>query len=108
MHTSRQGKAAVCMTVFELFCWLVLGAVLGVLVAAFWRTEGLTWNRALGVGGFGAVIGGLIGRILFAHGPFSGELGVLSPALLLAGVGAVVTVFIARFQLRNRERPRFS
>ena len=95
------------MTVFELLSWLVLGAVLGVVVAAFWPTEGLTWIRAVGVGVFGAVVGGLIGRILFV-GPPSGELGVVSPALAVAGIGAVVLVFIARFQLRNRERPRFS
>lgn len=96
------------MTVFELSSWLVLGAVLGVVVAAFWPTEGLTWIRAVGVGVFGAVVGGLIGRILFVPSAFSGELGVVSPALAVAGIGAVVLVFIARFQLRNRERPRFS
>jgi uncharacterized membrane protein YeaQ/YmgE (transglycosylase-associated protein family) len=96
------------MTVFELLSWLVLGAVLGVVVAAFWPTEGLTWIRAVGVGVFGAVVGGLIGRIIFVPGAFSGELGVVSPALAVAGIGAVVLVFIARFQLRNRERPRFS
>ena len=96
------------MTVFELLSWLVLGAVLGVVVAAFWPTEGLTWLRAVGVGVFGAVVGGLIGRIIFVPGAFSGELSVVSPALAVAGIGAVVLVFIARFQLRNRERPRFS
>jgi len=96
------------MTMFEFLCWLVLGAFLGVGVAAFWRTEGLTWTKALGVGVFGAVVGGLIGRILVVPGAFSGEMGVVSPALLFAGLGAVVTVFIARFQIRNRERPRFT
>lgn len=95
------------MTVFELLSWLVLGAAVGVLVAAFWRTEGLTWLRALGIGAFGGIVGGLIGRIL-VPGPISGEMGVVSPALLFAGLGAVVTVFVARFQLRNRERPRFT
>ncbi len=94
------------MTVFELFSWLVLGAALGVLVAAFWRTEGLTWSRAVGIGVFGGVVGGLIGRILFGTG--SGEMGVVIPALVFAGLGAVVTTFVARFQLRNRERPRFT
>jgi uncharacterized membrane protein YeaQ/YmgE (transglycosylase-associated protein family) len=96
------------MTVFELLSWIVLGAVLGVLVAAFWPTAGLTWIRALGVGVFGGVVGGLIGRILFAPGPSSGEMAVVSPALLVAGIGAVVLVFVVRFQLRNRERPRFT
>ena len=96
------------MTLFEVLSWLVLGAVLGVLVAAFWPTEGLTWIRGLGVGMFGAVVGGLIGRILFVPGAFSGGMQVVSAALLLAGIGAVVVVLIARFQLRNRERPRFS
>ena len=96
------------MTIFELLTWLVLGAVLGVVVAAFWRTDGLSLPRALGVGMFGGVVGGLIGRILFTPGPFSGSLEVVSPALLVAGIGAVVTVFIARFHLQNRERPRLS
>jgi len=96
------------MTIFELLSWLFLGAVLGVLVAAFWPTEGLTWIRGLGVGMFGAVVGGFIGRILVIPGAFSGEMQVVSPALLFAGIGAVVVVLIARFQLRNRERPRFS
>ena len=96
------------MTIFELLSWLVLGAVLGVLVAAFWPTEGLTWIRGLGVGMFGAVVGGLIGRILFIPGAFSGAMQVVSPALGVAAIGTVVVVLIARFQLRNRERPRFS
>jgi uncharacterized membrane protein YeaQ/YmgE (transglycosylase-associated protein family) len=97
------------MTIFELLSWLVLGAVLGVLVAAFWPTKGLTWIRAAGVAALGAVVGGLVGRIIFVPGGgFSGEMGVVGPALAVAGLGAVVLVFLARFQLRNRERPRFS
>jgi uncharacterized membrane protein YeaQ/YmgE (transglycosylase-associated protein family) len=99
---------AIEMTIFELLSWLVLGAVLGMLVAAFWPTEGLTWFRALAVGAFGAAVGGLVGRILFVPGPLSGEMRVAGPALVVAGLGAVVLVFLARFQLRNRERPRFS
>jgi len=78
------------------------------LVAAIWRTDGLTFPRALGIGMFGGAVGGLIGRILFVQRPFSGAMAAVSPALLVAGLGAVVTIFIARFQLRNRERPRFS
>jgi uncharacterized membrane protein YeaQ/YmgE (transglycosylase-associated protein family) len=95
------------MTIFELLSWLFLGAALGVLVAAFWPTVGLTWVRALALGMFGGLIGGLIGRTLFV-GPSSGEMSVVGPALGVAGLGAVVVVLIARFQLRNRERPRFS
>ena len=96
------------MTIFEILSWLALGAVLGVLVAAFWPTEGLGWVRGLGVGAFGAAVGGFVGRILFPAGPFSGETQVVSPALGVAALGAVVLVFFARFRLRNRERPRFS
>jgi uncharacterized membrane protein YeaQ/YmgE (transglycosylase-associated protein family) len=96
------------MTILELLSWLVLGGVLGVVVAAFWRTEGLKWTWALDIGMFGAVVGGLIGRILFVPGPSSGEMQVVSPALLVAAIGAVVTVFIARFEVRNRERPHLS
>ena len=95
------------MTIFEFLTWLVLGVVLGVLVAAFWRTEGLTFLRAIGVGVFGAIVGGLIGRILFVPGAYAGTMEVVTPALLFAGLGAVVAVVLARFQLR-RERPRFS
>ncbi len=96
------------MTLFELSSWLLLGAVLGVLVAAFWPTEGLTWIRALAVGAVGAVVGGLVGRILFVPGASSGGMRVVGPAFLIASIGAVVLTFLARFQLRNRERPRFS
>ena len=96
------------MTIFELLSWLALGAVLGVLVVAIWPTEGLSWFRGIGVGMFGAVVGGLIGRILFVPGSSSGEMGVVGPALTVAGIGAVVVVLIARFQLRNRERPHLS
>ena len=96
------------MTFFELSSWVVLGAVLGVLVAGFWRTPGLTLINAIGVGVFGSVVGGLIGRTLFMEGPFSGSMELIGPALVTAGLGAVVTVLIFRFQLKNRERPRLS
>jgi len=96
------------MTIFEPLSWLVLGAVLGVLVAAFWPTEGLTWVWGLGAGMFGSVVGGLIGRILFLPGTSSGEMSVVSPALLAAAIGAVVLVFIVRFRLRNRESPHLT
>jgi len=96
------------MTIFEVLTWLVLGAVLGVLIAAFWPTQGLTWVRGLGIGMFGAVVGGLSGRIFFVPGAFSGEMEVVGPALATAGLGAVVVVFIDRFRLQNRERPRLT
>jgi uncharacterized membrane protein YeaQ/YmgE (transglycosylase-associated protein family) len=96
------------MTLFELSSWSLLGAVLGVLVAAFWPTAGLTWIRALAVGAVGAVVGGLVGRTLFVPGASSGEMRVVGPTFLIASIGAVVLTFLARFQLRNRERPRFS
>ena len=96
------------MTIFELLSWMVLGGVVGVVVAAFWRTPRLTWIWALEVGMFGGVLGGLIGRILFVPGPSSGEMQVASPALLVAAMGAVVAVFIVRSELRNRERPHLS
>jgi len=95
------------MAFFDLVSWLILGAVLGVLVAAFWPTRGLTWTRSLGVGMFGAVVGGLIGRTLFTPNPFR-EIGVLLPTLIVAGLGAVVVVLIDRFQLKNRERPHLT
>jgi uncharacterized membrane protein YeaQ/YmgE (transglycosylase-associated protein family) len=108
MHVRSSGKAGFAMTIFEPLSWLVLGGVLGVVVAAFWRTPGLTWTRALEVGMFGAVLGGLIGRILFLPGPSSGEMQVVSPALLVAAIGAVVGVFIVRSEIRNRERPHLT
>jgi uncharacterized membrane protein YeaQ/YmgE (transglycosylase-associated protein family) len=95
------------MAIFELLSWLVLGGVLGVVVAAFWRTPGLTWTWAVEVGMFGGIVGGLIGRVLFT-GPSSGEMQVVSPALLVAAIGAVIGVFILRFQIRNRERPHLT
>ncbi len=92
------------MTFFVLLGWIVLGAVLGLLAVALWPTEGLTWARGGGIGAFGGVVGGLIGQILF--GVTEGAL--LGLTLVFAGLGAVVTLAIARFQIRNRERPRFT
>jgi len=94
------------MTFFVLLGWIVLGGVLGLLAAAVWPVEGLTWARGLGIGAFGAVVGGLIGRILFSPGTLDATL--FGVTLLFAGLGAVVTLAIARFQIRNRERPRFT
>lgn len=95
------------MMIFEALSWLVLGAVLGVLMAAIWPTRGLTWIRGLGVGMFGAVVGGLIGRTLFTPAAF-GEIGVLLPTLIVAALGAMVVVLIERYRLRNLERPHLT
>ena len=93
------------MTFLVLLSGIVLGVILGLLAVALWPTEGLTWARGASIGAFGAVVGGLIGRILYPPGPSDGVFGV---ALVFAGLGAAVTLAIARFQLRNRERPRFT
>jgi len=78
------------MTIFEALTWLVLGAPRGVLVAACWRTEGLTFLRSMGVGAPGA--------------SWAGTMGAVTPALLFAGLGAVVTVLLTARAALHLER----
>ncbi|HET6983167.1 MAG TPA: GlsB/YeaQ/YmgE family stress response membrane protein [Myxococcaceae bacterium] len=94
------------MTTVELLAWLIIGGAVGVLAATFRRTEGVTWTRLLTLSMVGAVVGGLVGRTVFVP---DSSTGAESPAaLMIALLGSVVALLIARAQLRNRERKRFS
>jgi uncharacterized membrane protein YeaQ/YmgE (transglycosylase-associated protein family) len=97
------------MTTVELLVWLVIGGVVGVLAGTFRRNEGITWTRILTLSMLGAVVGGLIGRTLFVPEAVPGEPAATSPgSVVIASLGALVALLIARFQLRSRERQRFS
>ena len=94
------------MTTVELLFWLIIGGTVGLLAGTFRRNEGITWTRLLTLSMLGAVVGGLVGRTVFVP---DSSTGAESPAaVVIAGLGSVVALLIARFQLRNRERKRFS
>lgn len=94
------------MTTVELLFWLIIGGTVGLLAGTFRRNEGITWARLLTLSMLGAVVGGLVGRTVFV--PDSSTGAESSAALVIAGLGSVVALLIARFRLRNRERKRFS
>lgn len=94
------------MTTVELLSWLIIGGTVGLLAGTFRRNEGITWTRLLTLSMLGAVVGGLVGRTVFVP---DSSTGAESPAaVMIAALGSVVALLIARFQLRNREGKRLS
>ena len=93
MHCSGHERWRYAMTVFELLCRPVLGGFLGVLVGAFWPTEGLTWTQSGRCRGLRLRGGWPGGTDPLRPRRVLREMGVASPALVVAGLGAVATVF---------------
>ncbi len=82
------------MTVFSLLSWIVVGAVLGSILAALWKIRGLTLAWGFGAGGAGGVVGGLLGAMLIPPGFFAEGL-----ALVTAMLGSVLALWVARLRL---------
>ncbi len=87
------------MTIFSLLSWQVLGVLLGAGIAAMWKIRGLTLAWGVASGGVGGVVGGLFSRIILPAGALFDGLAIVG-----AGVGAVVALFIARASIRG-QRP---
>ena len=79
------------MTIFALLSWIVVGSLLGLILAALWKIRGLTLAWGFAAGGVGGVVGGIIGGMLFPARLFAEGL-----ALVTAILGAVVAMWIAR------------
>jgi len=88
------------MTMFAFLSWIVLGAVIGAVLATVWKVRGLTLAWGFAVGGVGGVVGGLIARLVSPPGALFDGL-VLAAAVL----GAVVAIFIARARVQQKDRP---
>lgn len=85
------------MTIWALLGWQVLGAVLGAVLAVMWKIRGLSLAWGVVSGGVGGVIGGLLARTVMPAGTLFDALSVA-----VAGVGAVVALFIARASARSQ------
>ena len=94
------------MTTVELLVWLIIGGAVGLLAANFRRTEGITRVQVLAVSMLGAVVGGLLGGAFFVPDTSTGAENPASG--VIAGLGALAALLIARFALRNHERRRFT
>ena len=79
------------MTMFALLSWIVVGGVLGAVLASLWKIRGLTLAWGFATGGVGGVVGGLIGRMVFPGTLYADGL-----ALVTAIVGGVVAMLVAR------------
>ena len=88
------------MTMFALLSWIVVGAVIGAVLATAWKVRGLTFAWGVAVGGVGGVMGGLIARFILPAGSLFDGL-----ALVIAVLGAVVASFIARARVQHKDRP---
>ncbi len=86
------------MTMFALVGWIVLGSVVGGLLAVVWKLKGLPLAWGVAVGGVGGVVGGLVSRLGFPAGTFSDVM-----ALILAVVGAVVAMVIAKDRVSKQQ-----
>ena len=83
---------------FALLSWIVVGAVLGSILAALWKLRGLTLAWGFATGGVGGVVGGIIGRMILPVGLFADGL-----TLLTAMLGAVVAMGIARARVGDEQ-----
>jgi uncharacterized membrane protein YeaQ/YmgE (transglycosylase-associated protein family) len=88
------------MTMFALLSWLVIGSVLGLILAGLWKIRGLTLAWGFAAGGVGGVVGGLIGGMLFPWRLFAEGL-----ALVTAILGAVVAMWISRALFPKERSP---
>jgi hypothetical protein len=88
------------MNLFALVSWIIVGCLIGLILAAVWRTRGLTLAWGFAAGGVGGVVGGLIGRTLFpAH------LGTGALPLFTAILGGFAAMGIARAVLAKEHSP---
>ena len=85
------------MTMFALLSWIVVGAVLGAVLASLWKIHGLTLAWGFATGGVGGFVGGLIGRMIFPESLFADGL-----ALVTALVGGVVAMLVARARVATK------
>jgi len=79
-----------------LVTWIVLGAVIGVVLASVWKLRGLAVGWGIAAGELGGVVGGLIGRTVSPEA-------LSLPPLLAAAVGAVVAMVFARARLAKEQ-----
>jgi uncharacterized membrane protein YeaQ/YmgE (transglycosylase-associated protein family) len=88
------------MTMFAFLSWIVIGVVIGAVLATIWKTRGLTLAWGTAVGGVGGVAAGMLARYVLPDGALYDGL-----ALAFAVLGAVVAMFLARTRVEHKDQP---
>jgi uncharacterized membrane protein YeaQ/YmgE (transglycosylase-associated protein family) len=94
-YLHQEGGSA--MTMVALLSWIVVGAVLGAVLASLWKIRGLTLAWGIATGGVGGVVGGLLGRMVFPESLFADGLAVVT-----AIVGGAVAMLVARARVATK------
>ena len=88
----------------ELLSWIVVGAIAGFLASLLTGSrEGLLWMIVLGV--VGALVGGYVARNVLKIGSVNG---INAESILIATIGAIAIILIARFASGSRRLGRMS
>lgn len=93
----------------KLIIWLIVGAIAGTMAGrlATFSKQGFGYWTNFGLGMLGAVVGGLIFRIL--HIDFGwGELKITFEDLMAAFIGSLLVVFAWRFIRKRTQKPAAS
>lgn len=88
------------MTMFALLSWIVIGGVIGAVLATIWKARGLTLAWGTAAGGVGGVAGGMLARAVLPEGVLFNGL-----AVAFAVLGAVVAMFLARRRVEHKDQP---
>ena len=85
-----------------LVSWIVVGAIAGFLASLLTgSTEGLLWMVILGI------VGGLIGGYVATNVLKTGAVDGINPeSILIATIGAIAIIFVARFASGSRRLGR--
>jgi uncharacterized membrane protein YeaQ/YmgE (transglycosylase-associated protein family) len=84
--------------------WIVVGAIAGFLASLIMGSrEGLLWMIVLGI------VGGLVGGYIATNVLKTGTVDGINPeSILIATIGAIVIIFVARFAGGSRRLGRSS
>jgi uncharacterized membrane protein YeaQ/YmgE (transglycosylase-associated protein family) len=84
--------------------WIVVGAIAGFLASLVMGSrEGLLWMIVLGI------VGGLVGGYVATNVLKTGTVDGINPeSILIATIGAIVIIFVARFASGSRRLGRSS
>src|SRR6476620_10595918 len=100
-RAGRPGRTDIDM---ELLSWIVVGAIAGFLASLLTGSrEGLLWMIVLGI--VGALVGGYVARNVLKVGSVTG---INAESILIATVGAIAIILIARFASGSRRLGRMN
>ena len=90
----------------DVISWILVGALVGPLVGwiATGKKEGFGWYKNTGLGLLGALVGGLVWKLLGIHVDALHRISVSAEDLVAAAAGAVVLLLVLRL-IKSRKKP---